>query len=132
MMPESYKYKTVLLVDDSHIDNMIGSKILKSSYYAERVLVMPSPQEAIDFIRESASFQMDIPEVLFLDIRMPEMNGFDFLEELSMIDGIADYNMKIYVLSSSLDPQDYNMIIQNKLISKFIGKPLTAEILNSI
>lgn len=132
MMSESYKYKTVLLVDDSHIDNMIGAKILKSSYYAERVLVMPSPQEAIDFIRESAAFQLDIPEVLFLDIRMPEMNGFDFLEELSMIDGITDYNMKIYVLSSSLDPQDYNTIIQNKLISKFIGKPLTAEVLQSI
>ncbi|HCN84872.1 MAG TPA: response regulator [Sphingobacteriaceae bacterium] len=132
MMSESYKYETVLLVDDSHIDSMISSKILKSSHYAERVLIIPSPQKAIDFIRESVLFQTDIPEVLFLDLRMPEMNGFDFLKELDIIEGFAYYGLEIYVLSSSLDPKDYHMIRQNKLISKFIGKPLTSEILESI
>ena len=129
---QQYKYKTVLLIDDNHIDNMISSKLLASQQYAEEILVMKSPKEAIDFIREAFRSGKNIPEVLFLDIRMPGMNGFDFLEEFGKIEGVAEHDVKTYVLSSSLDPKDYNMIQKNKLISKFIGKPLTPEILSEI
>lgn len=129
---ELYRYETALLVDDSYIDNLISKKILESSRYAENIIVIESPTRAIDFIRESVRSQQNIPDVLFLDIRMPGMNGFDFLEEFNMIEGIKDYNLKIYILSSSLDPTDFKKIQQNRLISKFIGKPLTNQILEEI
>jgi response regulator RpfG family c-di-GMP phosphodiesterase len=127
-----YKYKTVLLVDDSYIDNLISKKIMESNYYAENIIVMESSKQAIDFISESILSKQNIPQVLFLDIRMPGMNGFDFLEEFSKIEGLKEHNLKIYILSSSLDPTDYKKIQGNKLISKFIGKPLTPHILEEI
>ena len=129
---ELYRHKTALLVDDSYIDNLISRKILENNSFAEKIIVIESPDQAIDFIRESILFQLNIPDVLFLDIRMPGMNGFDFLKELDMIEGIKDHNLKIYILSSSLDPTDFKKIQQNKLISKFIGKPLTTQILEEI
>lgn len=126
------RHKTVLLLDDNQIDNLVNSKILKGTGYAENVLVIQSPQEAIDFIRSKMSFGEEIPEVLFLDIRMPGMNGFDFLRELNLIENLGSSDLKIYILSSSLDPKDHQMIQRNKLILKFIGKPLTAEVLQEI
>jgi CheY-like chemotaxis protein len=129
---ESYRYKTVLVVDDNQVDSLIGSKVLSSSCYAEKVLVIQSAHAAIDFIRECVALRKDIPEVLFLDLRMPEMSGFDFVNALGMIEGLTTDDLKVYVLSSSLDPKDFSMIRRNKLISRFIGKPLTAEILQAI
>ena len=131
-MEKKYRYKTVLLIDDNHVDNLISAKLLESQHYAENILVMRSPEEAIDLISQAVSSGNSVPEVLFLDIRMPGMNGFDFLEKFGKIEGIADHHIRMYVLSSSLDPRDYNMIQRNKLISKFIGKPLTPDILSEI
>lgn len=131
-MNESYKYGTVLLVDDNHIDNLIARKTLLSAYFAKKVLLMSSAQEAISSIRESVILKKEIPEVLFLDIRMPEMDGFNLLEELSLIDGLVTDDIKVYMLSSSVDPEHHTILRQNKMVTKFIGKPLTLESLETI
>ena len=65
---ELYRHKTALLVDDSYIDNLISRKILENNSFAENIIVIESPDQAIDFIRESILFQLNIPDVLFLDI----------------------------------------------------------------
>jgi CheY-like chemotaxis protein len=129
---QAYKYKTVLLIDDSYIDNLISKKILEGNSFAENILVIESSEQAIKYIRDSFGTGQNIPDVIFLDIRMPGMNGFDFIKELEMIEKIKDHDLKIYVLSSSLDPADFKKIQQNKLISKFIGKPLSNQILAEI
>jgi CheY-like chemotaxis protein len=63
---------------------------------------------------------------------MPEMSGFDFLRDLATIENLRADQLKIFILSSSLDPTDLKKVEQNKLVSKFIGKPLTQEILEEI
>ncbi|MXV13941.1 response regulator [Hufsiella ginkgonis] len=128
----AYRHKTVLLVDDSYLDNLISRKILEKSNYAENIVVIDSPQRAVAYIENSIKVKKDIPEIIFLDIRMPEMNGFDFLRKINVIEGIAKHEIKIYMLSSSLDPNDLKKIEENQLVSKFIGKPLTNEILEEI
>ncbi len=125
-----YRYKTALLVDDSYIDNQINIRVLESNNYAETIIVQP-PVEAIEYIKESI-LKNNLPEVLFLDIRMPIMNGFDFLSALDQIVGFEESKIKIYVLSSSLNPQDFKEIRQNKLVSAFLCKPLTNEIFKEI
>jgi CheY-like chemotaxis protein len=125
-----YRYKTALLVDDSYIDNQINIRVLESNNYAETIIVQP-PVEAIEYIKESI-LKNNLPEVLFLDIRMPIMNGFDFLSALDQIVGFEESKIKIYVLSSSLNPQDFKEIRENKLVSAFLCKPLTNEIFKEI
>ncbi len=129
-MGYSYRYKTALLVDDSYIDNQINIRVLESNNYAETIIVQP-PVEAIEYIKESI-LKNNLPEVLFLDIRMPIMDGFDFLSALDQIVGFEESKIKIYVLSSSLNPQDFKEIRQNKLVSAFLCKPLTNEIFKEI
>lgn len=128
----AYKYKNVLLIDDNHIDNLINRKILDNANYAENITVIDSPQEAFDFLRESLATGENIPEVIFLDLRMPVMSGFEFLKSLLELPNLKPDLFKIFVLSSSLDPKDINRIKENHLVSRFIGKPLTNQILEEI
>ena len=127
-----YKHKRVLLIDDSYIDNLINQKILQSNNYAENIKVIDYPKLAIQFVRESLITGENTPDVIFLDLRMPEMNGFEFLKALEAIPELKPDQIKIYILSSSLDPSDMKRIKANKLVAKFIGKPLTRQVLCDI
>ncbi|HYK76049.1 MAG TPA: response regulator [Daejeonella sp.] len=129
---EVYKHKAALLVDDSYIDNLINRKILESNNYAETITVMDYAQKAVEFISECLKTGQNTPNVIFLDLRMPEMNGFDFLNALENIPELKAGQIKIYILSSSLDPSDLRKLKENKLVTKFIGKPLTNEVLKEI
>lgn len=120
-------YKTCLLIDDNYIDNFITRRILESSHFAEQIIVRQSPAEAIESLREGSIK----PDVIFLDIRMPVMNGFEFLREYDAL--LIDKNdTKIFMLSSSLDPMDMKQSLGNKYITQFIHKPLTLKVLEEI
>lgn len=128
----SFKYKNVLLIDDSYIDNLINRKILDNSNYAESITVMESPMEGYKLIKDLLKNGKELPEVIFLDLRMPVMNGFEFLKALVELPELKPGQIKIYVLTSSLDPKDIRKANENHLVSKFIGKPLTNQILEEI
>lgn len=101
-----FKYKNVLLIDDSYIDNLINRKILDNCNYAESITVIDTPNEAFKLIKETIENGDILPEVIFLDLRMPLMNGFEFLKALLELPGLKPGQIKIYVLTSSLDPKD--------------------------
>ena len=127
-----FKHNSVLLIDDSYIDNLINRKILENNKFAENIVVIDSPQEAINFLRNKQTAGEEFPEVIFLDLRMPGMSGFDLLQELHSIIGHKAGIIKIFVLSSSLDPSDLKRAHENALVTRFIGKPLTNKILEEI
>jgi len=129
---QPYKHNTVLLIDDSYIDNLINRKILENNNFAENIVVIDSPHQAVNYLKECFETNQNVPEILFLDLRMPEMSGFDFLKALHTIPGVENGKLKIFVLSSSLDPHDLKQIEENSLVTRFIGKPLTKEILQDI
>ena len=124
----SNRYKTCLLIDDNYIDNFVTRRILEGSNFADKVIVTQSATEAIQSLR-SGSVQ---PDVIFLDIRMPLMGGFEFLQEYEKIDIQGKADIKIFMLSSSLDPADMKKSINNKFITQFIHKPLTQKALDEI
>ena len=88
-------YKTCLLIDDNYIDNFVTRRILESSNFAETIVVSQSATEAIESLRAGKV----IPDVIFLDIRMPQMGGFEFLQEYDKIDIENKNGIKIFMLS---------------------------------
>lgn len=129
---QTYKYQTALLVDDNFIDNMINQKILYNSDFAETVIVKLSCESAINYLQDLAKNNEDLPEVIFLDIRMPIKTGFDFLVEFQDIQSTKKEAIKIVMLSSSLDPNDHKKIIEFNNVTDFLGKPLTSDLLKHL
>lgn len=129
---DKYRHKNALLIDDNHIDSLINSKILRKCNYAEDVTINNSASGALELIRNSVHSGLNVPDVIFLDVRMPQMNGLDFLVQLGMIEGIENHDLKIYALSSSLDPKEIAQMKGHKAITKFICKPLSQQLLSEI
>ena len=120
-------YKTCLLVDDNYIDNIVTRKLLENSGFAQNIIIHESPDEAMEALRDGSI----TPDIIFLDIRMPTMDGFEFLELYDKLK-IDKKRTKIYLLSSSLDPADIKSSTDNKYITQLIHKPLTKQILADI
>lgn len=125
------KFTHVLLVEDDPITVMVCERIIKMTFFAETVTSCQNGKIALDYLL-SARENDDMPQLIFLDINMPVMNGWDFLIELDKIK--YDFKMlpDIYLLSSTVDPEDYNKAKNFKLIKDFISKPLSKEALNKI
>ncbi len=119
--------KTCLLIDDNYIDNFVTKKIIENSNFVENIILARSANEAIDMVKNGTIY----PDVIFLDVRMPVMGGFEFLEEFNKIE-IDKENIRIFMLSSSLDPIDLKKSTGNKYITQFILKPLTQKTLEDI
>lgn len=129
---QSYKYKQALLIDDNFIDNMINQKILNNSDFAESIIVKQSCESAINYLQDLVKNNEALPEVIFLDIRMPIKTGFDFLVEFQDIQSHEKNEVKIVMLSSSLDPSDHKKVIEFNNVTDFLGKPLTSDLLKDI
>jgi CheY-like chemotaxis protein len=121
-------YKTCLLIDDNYIDNFVTRRILESGNFAENIIVKQSATDAIESLKAGEIK----PDVIFLDIRMPLMNGFDFLQEYDKLAMAGKEDVKIFMLSSSLDPTDFKRSTDNKYITQFLYKPLTHKVLEEI
>jgi CheY-like chemotaxis protein len=121
-------YKKCLLIDDNYIDNFVTRRILESSNFAEEIAVRQSANEAISALKDGSVK----PDVIFLDLRMPLMNGFEFLTEFEKIEIEGKDSIKIFMLSSSLDPTDVKRSTENKYVVQFIHKPLTHKILEEL
>ncbi len=129
---QNYKYKKVLLIDDNFIDNMINEKILNTCDFAETVVIKQSCESAINYLHDLVKENSDLPEVIFLDIRMPVKTGFDFLVEFQDVQSNNKEDVKIVMLSSSLDPNDHKKVVEFKNVTDFLGKPLTTDLLKTI
>lgn len=124
------KLQKVLLVDDDDIVNSINKVIIKHAKFAEEIVVQTIASEAIGYIKEQKE-QGTLPELIFLDINMPEMDGWDFVDEYVKL-GLEDDGPRIVMLTSSINPRDENRASLIDEITDFMSKPLSPEVLEKI
>ena len=122
-------FQKVLLIDDDDIVNSINAVIIKHAKFAKEVESINSVPKAIDFLNNAKS-SGETPEVIFLDLNMPDYNGWDFIEEFEKLN--MNGNTKIIMLTSSISSKDEERASNSKAITAFISKPLSPELLDQI
>ena len=114
---------TVCIIDDDPIF-IFGSKILlRNNSFASDFLVCQNGKEALDVITPQIESEEGLPEVIFLDLNMPIMDGWEFLDEFGKIS--REREIRIYILSSSVDSRDMERAKKYDMVNGFIAKPLT-------
>ena len=126
------RFSNVLLVEDDPITIMVCDRIIKMSDFATNVVSCENGNTAIDHINKLVNEEKQFPEIIFLDINMPVMNGWDFLEEFEMIKDKISPMPRIFILSSTVDPEDYKRAKSFSAVDNFISKPLSKEFLEQI
>ena len=125
-MEQTPQLKTIVLIDDEEVTNLINTKII-SFYYKFNTISYTSATVALEqFIGNDAGSPI-LPDYIFLDINMPVMDGWGFLEEFQKFPVHKTEHCKIYMLSSSIDQDDIEKTKSFPSAHGFISKPLTAE-----
>lgn len=128
------KVNCILLVDDNYADNVFHKIQIIEADICNQIKVVTNGREALDYVIKSGesnqSKEFPKPDIIFLDINMPDMNGFEFLEEYHKLDEMLKAKIVIIMLSTSLNPNDKTKAIAFKEVTGFQNKPLTVKILH--
>jgi len=130
------KLNCILLVDDNESDNYIHKRIIQIAGIADHIEIAEHGQEAIDLLNankcEKPDCSVSHPDLIFLDINMPVMNGWEFLEEYRQFADFQKGEVVIKMLTTSLNPSDITKTQQVLGDDCLLFKPLTLEIINAI
>ncbi len=124
------KYRSVMLIDDNEIDNLINQKMLEAASITEYIYTHTGAKSAIEFLRNMEKIDLAdkvLPDVIFLDIDMPLMDGFQFLDEFEKLSTSSKKKCKIVMLTSSINPQDFNRSKKYVNVKLYLNKPLSHE-----
>lgn len=122
-----YKYKKVLVIDDNPIDLYIAEMVMSTTRFAEKVICVNSAREALAYLKPLYESPDELPHLIFLDINMPEMTGFDFLKEYEHLPENIRKKCIIMMLTTSLDENDRRLAEENQFVNRFLNKPLDRD-----
>ncbi len=123
------RVKHILLIDDNEADNYVNRYLVEKSNIANIITVKESAIEALEYL---TTLNDEFPNVIFLDIRMPEMDGFEFMEKFEKFPHHLKQQCTVYMLSSSLNESDIQRATQSPNIQKFLHKPLNLDMLSDL
>ncbi|QKJ63914.1 response regulator [Flavobacterium sp. M31R6] len=119
--------KNFIVVDDDSVNNLICRKVIKLVFPEADVLTFTNPEKALLFIKSIYTYSPGKTTIVLLDINMPILSGWDFLEEFEGFDTDVKERLKIYMLSSSTDQLDKDRANENKNVRGYIEKPLSKD-----
>jgi CheY-like chemotaxis protein len=134
MATDQFKYNSVMLIDDNEIDNLINQKMIESASLSKHIFSHTGAKSAIEFLRnvEKVKDTTMLPDMIFLDIDMPLMDGFQFLEEFEKLTEKTKKHCRIVMLTSSINPQDVNRAKKYPYVQQYLNKPLTSDNLENL
>lgn len=117
-----------IVVDDSKLDCFIAEKIIQNTGRSEGIKTFQLATEALNYIRQNN----DSKTIMFVDIQMPMMNGFEFVEAFEALPDDIKNRYNIYMLSSSINENDIAKVKGYASVRRFLNKPLTNTSITSV
>jgi CheY-like chemotaxis protein len=131
-----YRFENVMLIDDSELDNFINEKMVAANHFSKRVYVHTSAKSALESISNLALVSEKtpeiLPEVIFIDLNMPVMDGFQFISQFKSDYEQALHQPKLVILTSSVSKDDQQKARSISPDILFLNKPLTEKLLEKI
>ncbi len=119
--------KRICIIDDDKILIFLTKKLINAQDSSIEISEYGDGHEAIEFFKANMQNDSDFPDVIFLDISMPVMDGWEFLDEYSKIDMEIRKNIQLYMFSSSISAHDMERATANPNVNDYLTKPLTKE-----
>jgi len=122
----------VLLIDDDKATNFFNKRVVTKHDSFDCVNTVQSGKAALEYLLDVENSKAIKPDLIFLDINMPAMNGWEFLIEFSKLSEKVVQGIKVILLSTSSNPDDVKQSIKNHSVDDFINKPLSLGVLDSV
>ena len=113
-------------IDDSKLDCFIAEKVIRNTGKCDSVISFLQAKEALEFIRNNPASE-PYPWIILVDIQMPVMNGFEFVEAFEQLPAAIIQHYRIYVISSSINDIDLSRVHNYPSVKQFLNKPLTSN-----
>ncbi|TXC76196.1 response regulator [Luteibaculum oceani] len=129
------KLGSILLIDDDPASNFLNGTIIKKVGITAHIQVAAKAQDALDYISKTGMFQgasHDKPDLIFVDINMPRMNGWEFIEQFKRLPKNLTEGSVVVMLTTSDNPQDRQRAAEQPEIQAFISKPLSKSKLSGL
>lgn len=126
------KYKKIMIIDDNELDIYITNRLVINNFLAEEVMEYTSAEEALEFIIGNKDCPENLPSLIFLDIYMPRMDGFEFIDKLIEFDTKIMDQFTICIVSSTISNYDIQKAKIEKGIPLFTSKPITKEFIENL
>ena len=126
------KFEKVMIIDDNNIDLYITKRLIIKNNFGKNVLEYTAATEALKYLQDNQDNIPMLPLIIFIDIYMPEMSGFEFLEAYDKLPATLKKYCKVFIISSTIDENDIERSRLDKNLTAFQVKPITKEFLNSI
>lgn len=125
--------RKALIIDDDEVNNFICVRQIRAASFANEAEFLLSGQEALDKLKSDAeNAPENLPDIIFLDINMPIMGAWEFLQEYSPLSLTFSKEVKLFILSSSVYRKDQLRALDHDVVVDYLYKPLTKELLNQV
>lgn len=121
------KIECTCIIDDDPIFLYGTTRVMKAVDFCDEITVFNNGQDAIDALSEMVRQNKELPNVIFVDLDMPVMSGWEFLEDFVKIPNQNRGAVNVYIISSSIDPSSLECVKTHKVVNNYILKPMSIK-----